>query len=179
MALHGPHPGLAEGCRSSIGGVPEDAPYGGPIPGRPAAPGQDALLLETTAGLAEDDALAADPRKNPPPDTSLILQDLLAGHAAISLGDIAIAIGRARQHADRTLARGVALAAPAALQDLGPLVLGHHALDLQQQIVLWREADRSIEEDDLNPSPVELVNQQHLIGVAPRQSVGGVNVQAI
>src|SRR3712207_7909918 len=46
-------------------------------------------------------------------------------------------------------------------------------LDLQQQIVLRREADRSIEEDNLNPSPVELVDQQHLISVTPRQSVGG------
>src|SRR5215204_6831866 len=71
------------------------------------------------------------------------------------------------------------LAASATFQDLGPLVLGHHALNLQQQIVLRREADRSIEKDDLDPSPVELVDQQHLIGVAPRQSVGGVDVQAI
>src|SRR3954470_13184099 len=131
---------------------------------RLAAAGADALLLETTAGLADADALAADPRKDPSHDPSLVLQDLVAGHAAsVSLADIAVAIGCARQNADRALARGVALAAPAALQDLGPLVLGHHALDLQQQIVLRREADRSIKEDDLDPSPVELVNQQHLI----------------
>src|SRR5215210_3239576 len=177
---HGPDPGLAEGRRSSIGGVPENAPHGRPIPGRLAAAGPDALLLETPAGLADADALAADPRKDPSHDPSLVLQDLVAGHtASVSLADIAVAIGRARQNADRALARGVALAAPAALQDLGPLVLGHHALDLQQQIVLRREADRSIEEDDLDPSPVELVDQQHLISVAPRQSVRGVDVQAI
>src|SRR3954465_10624336 len=173
---HGPDPGLAEGRRSRIGGVPEDAPHGRPIPGRLAAAGPDALLLETPAGLADADALAADPRKDPSHDPSLVLQDLVAGHtASVSLADIAVAIGRARQHADRALACGVAcgvaLAAPAALQDLGPLdlgplVLGHHALDLQQQIVLRREADRSIEEDNLNPSPVELVDQQHLISVA-------------
>ena len=177
---HRSDPGLAEGRRSSIGGVPENAPHGGPIPGRLAAAGPDALLLETPAGLADADALAADPRKDPSHDPSLVLQDLVAGHAAaVPLADIAVAIGRARQHADRALACGVALAAPAALQDLGPLVLGHHALDLQQQIVLRREADRPIEEDDLNPRPVELVNQQHLISVAPRQSVRGVDVQAI
>src|SRR5215207_1256860 len=176
---HRSDPGLAEGRRSSIGGVLENAPHGRPIPGRLAAPGLDTLAQETPTYLADADALAADPRKDPPHDPSLVLQDLVAGHPAISLADIAITIGRARQHADRALARGVALAAPAALQDLGPLVLGHHALDLQQQIVLRREADWSIEEDDLNPSPVELVNQQHLIGVAPRQPVGGVDVQAI
>src|SRR3954468_1633131 len=142
---HGPDPGLAEGRRSRIGGVPEDAPHGRPIPGRLAPAGPDALLLETAAGLARAAPPAADPRKDPPHDPSLVPQDLVAGHtASVSLADIAVAIGRARQHADRALACGVALAAPAALQDLGPLVLGHHALDLQQQIVLRREADRSI-----------------------------------
>src|SRR3954467_9233219 len=176
---HRSDPGLAEGRRSRIGGVPENAPHGGPIPGRLAAAGPDALLLETPAHLADADALAADPREDPPHDPSLVLQDLVAGHAVVSLADVAVAVGCARQHADRALTRGVALAAPAALQDLGPLVLGHHALDLQQQIVLRREAGRRIEEDDLNPRPVELVHQQHLISVAPRQSVRGVDVQAI
>src|SRR3954453_7345105 len=106
---HRSDPGLAEGRRSRIGGVLEHAPYGGPIPGRLAAPGPDALPQETPAHLAEADALAAHPREDPPHDPSLVLQDLVAGHAAVSLADIAIAIGRARQHADRALARGVAL----------------------------------------------------------------------
>src|SRR5829696_6380692 len=111
---HRSDPGLAEGRRSSVGGVPENAPHGAPIPGRLAAAGPDALLLETPAHLADADALAADPRKDPPHDPSLVLQDLVTGHAAISLADIAIAIGRARQHADRALTRGVALATPTA-----------------------------------------------------------------
>src|SRR3982751_5548478 len=93
---HGPDPGLAEGRRSRIGGVPEDAPHGRPIPGRLAAAGPDALPQETPAHLAEADALAADPRKDPSHDPSLVLQDLVAGHAAVLLADIAIAIGRAR-----------------------------------------------------------------------------------
>src|SRR3954447_17103084 len=122
----------------SIGGVLENAPHGGPIPGRLAAAGPDALLLETPAHLADADALAADPREDLPHDPSLVLQDLVAGHAVVSLADVAVAVGCARQHADRALACGVALAAPAALQDLGPLALGHHALDLQQQIVFRR-----------------------------------------
>src|SRR3954464_389773 len=83
--------------RSSIGGVPENAPHGRPIPGRLAAAGPDALLLETPAGLAGADAPAPDPRKDPSHDPSLVLQDLVAGHtASVSLADIAVAIGRAR-----------------------------------------------------------------------------------
>src|SRR3954451_14423222 len=82
---HRSDPGLAEGRRSSIGGVPENAPHGRPIPGRLAAPGPDALPLVSTARPSEADALAADPRKDPPHDPSLVLQDLVAGHAAVSL----------------------------------------------------------------------------------------------
>src|SRR4051812_6610325 len=72
---------------SSIGGVLENAPYSGPIPDRLAAPGPDALPPETPAHLAEADALAADPRKDLPHDPSLVLQDLVARHAAVLLAD--------------------------------------------------------------------------------------------
>src|SRR4051812_6466844 len=93
---HGPDPGLAEGRRSGVGGVPENAPNRPTIPGRLAAPGQDALLLETTAHLADADAITADPRKDLPHDPSLVLQDLVAGHAAaVPLADVAVTIGRA------------------------------------------------------------------------------------
>src|SRR5215212_5072621 len=100
---HRSDPGLAEGRRSSIGGVPEDAPHGRPIPGRLAAAGPDALLLETPAHLADAAALAADPREDPPPDPSLVPQDLVAGHAVVSLAEIGVAVGCARQNADRAL----------------------------------------------------------------------------
>src|SRR3954469_4026467 len=79
---HGPDPGLAEGRRSSIGGDPEDAPHGRPIPRRLAPAGAGGPLLEGAGGLADADALAADPRKDPSHDPSLVLQDLVAGHTA-------------------------------------------------------------------------------------------------
>jgi hypothetical protein len=73
----------------------------------------------------------------------------------------------------------VALAAPAALQDLGSLVLGHHALNLEQEIVLRREPDCPIEENNLDPCSAELVHQEHLVGIAPGQPVGRVDIEAI
>ncbi len=93
---HGPDPSLAEGRRADIGRVPEDSPHGAPIPGRLAAAGQTALLLETPTRLANADALATDPLEDPPHDLSLVLQDLVTGHAsAIPLADVAVAIGGA------------------------------------------------------------------------------------
>ena len=50
-------------------------------------------------------------------------------------------------------------------------------LDLQQQVVLGRAADRAVEEDDLDAGAAELLHQQHLVGIAAGQPVGGVDVE--
>jgi hypothetical protein len=66
----------------------------------------------------------------------LIVDDLVAGLATPDMPvKIAVAVGSAGQHIDAARAGRVFLAAPAALQDLGPLVLRDHALDLKQQVV--------------------------------------------
>ena len=74
---------------------------------------------------------------------------------------------------------GVPLTASAALQDLGTLVFGDHALHLQQKVVLRREADRAVEEHDLDPGAAKLVDQQHLIGIAAGEAVGRIDVNTI
>src|SRR5690349_1115012 len=175
-----PDPGLAEGGRPGVGGVLEDAPHRRPVPGALAAAGRVALRLQAPADLADADAVTADPAEDQADDRGLLLVDLVArAPAAVPLADVAVAVRRPRQDADRALARRVALAASAALEDLGPLVLGHHALDLEQQVVLRREADRTVEEDDLDPGAAELVDQEDLVGVAARQPVGRVDVDTI
>src|SRR3954452_16760881 len=175
-----PDPGLAEGGRPGVGGVPENAPHRRPVPGALAAPGRVALRLQAPADLADADAVTADPAEDQADDRGLLLVDLVArAPAAVPLADVAVAVGRPRQDADRALARRVPLAASAALEDLGPLVLGHHALDLEQQVVLRREADRPVEEDDLDPGAAQLVDQEDLVGVAARQPVGRVDVDTI
>jgi hypothetical protein len=73
----------------------------------------------------------------------------------------------------------MAFAAPAALADLGAFVLGHHALDLKQQIVFRRGADRAVEEDHLDPGPPELVDQQHLVGIVAGQAVGAMDIKTV
>jgi hypothetical protein len=54
-----------------------------------------------------------------------------------------------------------------------------HALDLQQQIVLGRAADRPIEEHDLGAGAPEFLNQQNLVGIAPRQPIRSQNVDPV
>jgi len=61
------------------------------------------------------------------------------------------------EHVDRAVAGGVLLAPAAALHDLGALVLGDHALDLQQQVLLGSVAGGVAEEDDLDAATGELL----------------------
>ncbi len=66
------------------------------------------------------------------------------------------------------------LAPAGALGDLGPLVLGDHALELDHQLVLGRLCPRALQEADLGAGPGELVDEQGLVGVAAGQAVGRV-----
>jgi hypothetical protein len=73
----------------------------------------------------------------------------------------------------------VPLAAPAALQQLGPLILSKHSLQLQEQGILRSIGDGAIEEDHGGPGPGEFLHQQHLVSVAAGETVGGMDVDNI
>ena len=74
---------------------------------------------------------------------------------------------------------GGAAATPAALQDAGALIFGDDALHLQQQVVLGRAADGAVDERDLDAGAPELLDQQDLVGVAPREPVRGMHVDPV
>jgi hypothetical protein len=64
------------------------------------------------------------------------------------------------------------LPAPATLRDLRALILGDHALELAQQLVLrCARALSPLHEHDLDPAARELLEQQHLVGVAARETI--------
>jgi hypothetical protein len=68
--------------------------------------------------------------------------------------------------------------ASGALGDLRALVLADHSLELAQQLVLRRVgALRLLREDHLHTRAGELLQQQHLIGVATREAIGRVAQQ--
>ena len=125
-----------------------------------------ALALQAAADLADRAALLPDPLEDLPHDPGLFGHDLVARlAAALVLADVAIAVGRAAEHVDRAAAGGVLLAPAAALHDLGPLVLGDHALDLEQQVLLGAVAEGVAQEDDLDAATGEFLEEQDLIGI--------------
>jgi hypothetical protein len=68
-------------------------------------------------------------------------------------------------------------AAAGALEDHGSLVLGDSTLDLQQELIVRRVADRSLAELDVDAGTRELLQQQHLVGILSGQSVGAQHHQ--
>ena len=55
----------------------------------------------------------------------------------------------------------MATSAPAALEDLRSFVLGDHALDLEQQVLLGVSADGAIGEHDLGADAAELLDEKN------------------
>jgi hypothetical protein len=175
-----PNPGLAEGRHAGISGVLEDARPRRAVPGRLAAAGRAAPGPPAPAHLANADALAADPLKDLTHDAGLVLLNLVAGHPPrLCACRHSGTLGHARQHAHRTLVGGVPLTAPAALQDLGTRVCGHHALHWQQKLVLRRDADRAVEAHHLDPGAAKLADQRHLAGMAAGEAAGRMDVHTV
>ena len=65
------------------------------------------------------------------------------------------------------------------LHDLGALVLGDHALDLKQQVLLGSAAGGIAQEDDLDTAMVEFLEKQYLICIFARKSIWIEDVEAV
>jgi hypothetical protein len=135
--------------------------------------------LQASAHLAQAQSIKANPGKDRAHDAGLVLHDLEPRHpAALTTTDIAIPKRRTGQCADRARASRMPTPAPRTLQNLGPLVFGNDALNLQQELVLRCTADRPVQEHDLGAAAAKLLDQEHLVGVASRQPVRRVHVNA-
>ena len=157
---------LAEAGLADVGGVRQQgsehaaAPSG--VAGRTGHPGFEQSLGDR----GQADALLADPAEDATDHPGLVLDHLEARRAAPGrTANVAIAVRRSGQHADDAGLRQMALAAPAALKHARPLVFGEHALELQEQGVLRRLPDRTVEERDLGAGARELLDQHRLVRI--------------
>ena len=105
----------------------------------------------------------------------LVRDDLVAGPGLGGLADVAVAERGAAEHVDAAGLRPPGLAAPVALHQLGLLVLGEHALELDEQLVLGAVAARPLHELHPHPAAGELLDQQRLVGELAGQPVRGVD----
>ena len=169
LAGHAP----ATVCRlTGVGGVAQGRPDRRRSPVRRSSPGRHALLAERPADL--DDRLAPldVALEDLPHDRRFELVDLVERVGVLCPLDIPVAVGRVGEHRHRAGSRAVQLPTATPLSDLRSLVLGDHPLELAQQLILRRARSLGLlREHDLDPAARELLEQQHLVGVAARQPV--------
>jgi hypothetical protein len=92
--------------------------------------GRDTLAGEPAGQLGDRGALVGVAAEQLGDQHSFVLDDLIRRAGMGVFADVAVAKRGAGEHIDRSGAGAVGLATPVALQDLGLLVLGEHALEL-------------------------------------------------
>jgi hypothetical protein len=112
-------------------------------------------------------------------DPGLGLEDLDPRGAAVVGHDAAMAVGHLPEE-DLAGAGAVELAAAVALGDLGALVFGDHALHLDQQRGLRILTERgALEKAHRDAEALELLEDQHLVGVGAREAIGAQAEHAV
>ena len=71
------------------------------------------------------------------------------------------------------------LAAAMAFENLGALILGNHALHLQEEVIFWTLAQGPVQKDHLHPGAPEFVDQQDLIRIFAGQAIRRVHREAV
>ena len=140
----------------------------------------NALGLQATTHLAQSEPITADPIENLTNDAGLLKYDIEASDTTtVSFADVSIPIRCRCESTDATLLRRVKLATATALQEFRTLVLGDHALHLEQQLIFGTAIQRSVEENHLNATALELVDQQDLVDIRSRQAVRRLDVEPV
>src|SRR6185437_12953027 len=171
--------GLAVGGLTCVRRVAKDSPDRCPIPARCTPTRRDAVRVERSHDLADGLLLVHQLVVDPAHDLCLGQQHIVPRRLGLRLAHVEVAVRRARHRVDCTLSRPVQLATTTALGDLRALVLGDHALDLHQERVFRGVRRGPLEKDDGGPVLRELLQQQHLVRVAPGESIGVVHVDGV
>jgi hypothetical protein len=174
-AAQPPEHGLA-----AIRRIAHHARDAGRVPIDQAGGRQHSRGLQPPTDLAQAEAVQSDPGEHEPHVGRLLGHNLDPGDpAALTLGHIAIAERCPTEGTHGAHLCRMAAPTPAAFQDLGAFVFSNHALELQKQIILRGDADRPVQEHDFGSGAAELLDEEHLISIAPSQAVRGLDVKAI
>src|SRR5262245_18343974 len=163
--------GLAEHGAALVAGIAQHPPDHRPVPAMLAGPGEDAPASQPAAQVGDGGTVVGVAAEHLRHQHRLMVDDLVAGARFRGLADVPVAERGAAQHVHRPGAGPVGLAAPVPLHQLGLLVLGEHALELDQQLVFGAVAARPVDELHPGSGPVELLDQQRLVGELAGQPV--------
>jgi hypothetical protein len=70
-------------------------------------------------------------------------------------------------------------ASPHAVSNQVALVFGHRSADLQEQLIVWILAHRSLDKLDLAAALFQLLNQEHLVDILASEAIWSSHQDAI
>jgi len=163
---------------AGVGLVGEDGANGRGRPVIASAAGLPWRSIQPHRDLSNRQLLVCHPGEQVANHRYLFLVDLPAARLGTIPAHVSVAEGRlADDHC--ALTGPVELAPPCAFGDLGALVLGDDTLNLHQQLALGTLSRHLIQEDHVTPKVLELVHQDHLMGVAPGEAIWRVDVDHV
>jgi hypothetical protein len=177
---HRPQAGLTEGGHAHVGRVSEHRPHAGPVPYALSFGAGSPLGRQSPTYLPDGKPVPPDPSKDLSHHLGLFrihFDSRIA--AALELGEVAESVGCTGQDVERSGFGRMQLPPAAAFHDFFALVFGHHALDLEQQVIFGRLSQRTVEENHLHAGPHEFLNEYSLVGIVPGKTVRGVDVEAV
>src|SRR3954452_5226915 len=127
---------LAVARSSAIRRITQQPPHGRPLPTISSGSRRNLTLIQHARDGVDAQPLLRIRLKHHPDDLSFALNDLVISSRTVALSHIPIAVGSARKHIHRSLLRTMAFPPPATLGDLRAFILGDHALELHQQLIL-------------------------------------------
>lgn len=157
---------------AGVDGIGQDVVDRRRRPGVPAAAGEPGPEVQALENLAQGHALLHQPGVEQAHGFGLgVIDDPLAGRLLLTRQ---VTVPVRWVGADDLAGAGLLkFAAAEPLPEEGAFVLGDGALDLKQELVAGIVGDRAVEEGDGAADPAEFLEEQNLIGVAPRQAIRG------
>ena len=156
------------------------APHHTPIPHGLAGARPLTGLGQPAADLSPRQPVVADPGTDRTDHARFVRDARRAGlPAALVCGHRAVPRGGSAEDIDRPDPCCMARATSMTRDDFGPLILGHHPVHLQQQVVFWALPQGPIEEDDLDASASERIDQQDVIRICAGQAIRRVHREPV
>jgi hypothetical protein len=167
--------GFTEACLALVGGIAQHLPHRRAPPATASLAGRNPLFVQHLDNGADAETRNAVELEYPPHHPSLLVVDLVVCGRVLRLADKAVSEGSPAEHADFSQPSAMPLAAPRALDNLRSFVLGDHALELHQQLILGRRATRRANKQSLNAGASKLLDQKNLICVPSAQPIGRID----
>src|SRR5208337_2245206 len=113
--------------RPLVGRITQHRPNRGALPARDLLACRNTPIIEQARDRADTHARANIALVDHPDDVGFGVNDFISGGRFVALANVTIAVRRAAEYVDLTLAGAVALAAAGSFKDLCSLVFGDHA----------------------------------------------------